>query len=115
MSAPRVRSLTNGSASITPVCAVLPVLASVRLEIIDQRVGVASGESRARREAGQIAGLFLPDLQLVQRQVLPDVVAFVQVEQEFPVDDALGGAVGAVANDERNVGQEDRVIVGVAV
>src|SRR5829696_10132891 len=61
--------------------------------------------------SSETAGLLLPDLQLVEREQPTGATHFVGVEPELPIDDPFDGAAGAVADEDRDVGEQDRMVV----
>ena len=81
------------------------------IEVEGQTVGMSTGKTGARREIAQAARLLLPDLQLVERQERIDGAAgLVDVEDELPIRDTLDGPVRPVADDDRHVGQQQRMV-----
>src|SRR5436309_1688608 len=66
-------------------------------------------KARAGGEIGEIAGLFLPDLQCIERQEGAGS-RLVEIEPEFAVGRSFYGATGAVADNDWHVGEQDRVM-----
>ena len=71
----------------------------------------AGGGGAGRCEVGETARLLLPDLQLVEREQPTGASDFVRVEPELPIDDPFDRAAGAVADEDRDVGEQDRMVV----
>src|SRR4051794_18969581 len=95
------------------------------VEVVGEVVGMGPGEpgpggimdaggGRAGGcEAGEAAGLLLPDLELVEREQPAGASHLVGVEPELPIDDPFDRAAGAVADEDRDVGEQDRMVVHV--
>src|SRR5947209_18359651 len=74
-----------------------PVIAA-RIEIVSEIIRVCAGKARAGREAAKATGLFLPNLQGVQREILFGGAGLPEIETELAIGDTVHRSVRAVTD-----------------